>query len=110
MSACVTKTEITMKTKTQFALTLAAGVLSFSLFAYAQPPNGSQRDRRGPPPEAIEACAGASEGQECVVETPHGTLEGTCRQMPDADDLACVPNDHRGGPPRDEGNGGQRNR
>ena len=89
-----------MKTKPKLASAVAAAALSFSLFAHAQPPNGQQRERRGPPPEAIEACSGASEGQECVVETPHGTLEGTCRQMPDAEELACVPNDHRGGPPR----------
>lgn len=110
MSAWVTQTEITMKTKTQFALTLAAGVLSFSLFANAQPPGGSQGDRRGPPPEAIEACAGATEGQDCVVETPHGTLEGTCRQMHDGDELACVPNDHRGRPPHDRDSNGQPDR
>lgn len=102
MSARVTQTENTMKTKNKLATILAAGALSFGLFADAQPSNGSERERRGPPPEAIEACSGASEGQDCVVETPHGTLEGTCRRMPDGDELACVPNNHRGGPPRGE--------
>jgi hypothetical protein len=91
-----------MKTKTKLASALAACALSFSLFAHAQPPNGQQRERRGPPPEAFEACSGASEGQECVVDTPHGTLEGTCQQARDLDGLVCVPNDHRGPPPRGE--------
>ena len=35
--------------------------------------------RRGPPPEAYTACEGLSEGGACSVETPHGTLSGTCR-------------------------------
>ncbi len=34
---------------------------------------------RGPPPEAYTACEGLSEGGACSVETPHGTLSGTCR-------------------------------
>jgi hypothetical protein len=97
--------EIKMKTTKRLTLSLAlvAGALSFGLLVQAQPPGGgSDRDRRGPPPEAFEACSGASEGEACTVETPHGTLEGTCQQVPDADELACAPNDHRGGPPRGE--------
>lgn len=96
--------EIKMKTtkRLTFSLALTTGVLCFGLLAQAQPPGGSDRGRRGPPPEAFEACAGATDGQACTVETPHGTLEGTCRQVPDAEQLACVPNDHRGGPPRGE--------
>ncbi len=101
-----------MKTTKRLTLSLAlvAGVLSFGLLVQAQPPDGSDRGRRGPPPEAFEACSGASEGETCTVDTPHGTLDGSCQQVPDADELACVPKNHRGGPPRDDGSGGQRNR
>lgn len=103
MSARATQTENTMKTKNKLAFIVVAGTLCVGLLAQAQPPDDSNRGRRGgPPPEAIEACSGASEGQACTVDTPHGTLEGTCRQVPDLDELACVPNDHRGGPPRGE--------
>jgi len=102
MSARTTPMENTMKSRNKLALILAAGTLSLGLLAQAQPPGGSDRDRRGPPPEAIEACSGASEGETCTVVTPHGTLDGTCQQVPDAEELACVPNDHRGGPPRGE--------
>jgi len=102
MSARTTQTEKTMKTKNKLAFAVAAGSLCLGLLAQAQPPGGSDRGRRGPPPEAIEACAGAGEGQACTVDTPHGTLDGTCQQVPDVDGLACVPNDHRGGPPRGE--------
>ena len=35
--------------------------------------------RRGPPPEAYTACEGLSEGGACSVETPRGTMNGTCR-------------------------------
>ena len=86
-----------MKTRLKVALVLAAGALSLNLLARAE--RGGER--RGPPPEAFEACVGATVGDTCVVETPHGTLEGTCRQARRSDDLVCVPNNHRrGGPPR----------
>jgi len=57
--------------------------------------------RRGPPPEAYTACEGLSEGGACSVETPHGTLSGTCRvprrgSLQEAS-LICAP---AGGPPR----------
>ncbi len=88
-----------MTIKTKFAVTAAMSVLSLSFLAHAQPPSGSRGERRGPPPEAVDACSGASEAQACTFESPHGTVEGTCRKPPQADELACVPNDHCGGPP-----------
>lgn len=48
-----------------------------------------------PPPQAFEACADAAEGQACTVETPHGTVKGTC-ERPRGDQLVCVP---EGAPP-----------
>ena len=100
MSTRTTPKENKMKRKASFALVVAAGALSFGLLAEAQPGNAGDRGRHGPPPEAIEACAGATAGDACSVETPHGTLAGTCRQVPNLEELACVPHDHRGGPPR----------
>lgn len=79
---------------------LGAAIMSLNLVARAEPPNGGEGSRRGPPPEAFEACTGAAEGEACSVDTPHGTLEGICKQHPDGDGLLCVPNNHRrGGPP-----------
>lgn len=44
-----------------------------------------------PPQEAFAACNGISEGGGCAVETPHGTLEGTCRIPPEEEQVVCVP-------------------
>lgn len=79
-------------------MTLTA--LSFGSVALAQG-SGDRRPPRRPPPEAFEACADQEEGTLCAVETPRGTLEGTCR-APRGEQLACVPNDHRP-PPREGG-------
>ncbi|MGB5811851.1 MAG: hypothetical protein WBG86_15035 [Polyangiales bacterium] len=89
-----------MKTKTKVAVALAAGVLSLNFFVRAEPPGDSGRERRGPPPEAFEACEGATDGDVCAVETPHGTLDGVCRETTRHEELVCVPNDHR--PPRED--------
>ena len=66
-------------------ITLVFVGLSTSV-VHARPP--------GPPPEAIEACEGRTEGDVCEVNTPHGRLEGTCRIVPE-ELFACVPNGHR---------------
>lgn len=44
-----------------------------------------------PPPEAFTACEGVATGDACVVDTPHGTVEGVCRATPDRR-VACAPN------------------
>jgi len=69
-------------------------------WAQEQGKRGPERGREGPPPEAIEACEGQSEGDACSFQTPHGELEGTCRTPPRQDTLACVPKDHPEGGPR----------
>jgi hypothetical protein len=48
----------------------------------------------GPPQEAINACTGLAEGDTCSVNTPNGTLQGTCSMVQDT--FACKP---EGGPP-----------
>ncbi len=60
----------------------------------AMPPRleRSERPGRNPPREAISACNRKSNGSRCVVNRPHGELNGTCRNI--ADELACVPARH----------------
>ena len=65
----------------------------------ARGPQGGNRQggRFGPPPEALEACRGKSQGQSCSMQTPRGQLSGSCIQTPDRQ-TACLPQGHR--PPR----------
>ena len=49
-------------------------------------PNGGQ-----PPQEAINACSGQPQGSTCSVNTPNGTLNGTCLTPPKLTQLVCVP-------------------
>ncbi len=59
----------------------------------AGPPDDDD-DMTGPPPEAIEACDGKAEGDDCEFETSQGdTITGTCKMIEDV--LACAPE----GPP-----------
>ena len=46
-----------------------------------------------PPKEAIDACSGMKVEDSCQVETPRGTLSGSCRSI--EDQLACAPKDDR---------------
>ncbi len=58
-----------------------------------------QGRRQGPPQAAFDACKGVPQGDSCSVQTPHGTLKGLCRDMPDG--TVCVPEGGgRGGPPQ----------
>ncbi len=54
-----------------------------------QGPQG-QGGRRTPPPEALSACEGSSEGSSCGFDTPRGRMNGTCRTVPEGV-VACVP-------------------
>lgn len=53
-----------------------------------------------PPPEAIQACAGMSDGASCRIQFRDKSLDGICRAMPGGE-IACVPPHglHRGPPP-----------
>lgn len=44
-----------------------------------------------PPQEAITACAGLSVGASCSINTPNGTVSGTCGAPPNSSQLACMP-------------------
>ncbi|MCC6215915.1 MAG: hypothetical protein IT376_13705 [Polyangiaceae bacterium] len=64
------------------------------------PAGPGARHRRHPiPEEAIVACEGADEGAECDVDLPARTLEGTCREGPNGEALACAPPFPPPGPP-----------
>jgi hypothetical protein len=70
------------------------GLLVVGTLAFAQPSGA-------PPPEAVAACAQASEGAACGFIAPHGRVEGLCRRTPQGS--ACVP---AGGPGRRPPTGG----
>jgi len=86
-----------MKRRTGYLLgimgltSMALPIFPVSTLAYP----GGNGQRRGPPPEAVSACVGASQNQACQFEAPHGTVEGTCLNI--HDQVACVP---EGGPRR----------
>ncbi|NOG60044.1 MAG: YHYH protein [Proteobacteria bacterium] len=50
------------------------------------PPGGPSG---GPPQEALNACENKREGSSCSVNTPRGSMRGTCRTM--RSDFVCVP-------------------
>lgn len=50
---------------------------------------GSMR-RSGPPQEAFDTCNGSNQGDSCSFDTPRGTLQGICRNMPEG--KICIPN------------------
>lgn len=63
-------------------------------------PGGGPGGRGGhhqPPPQAFTACDDIAVGDACVLDTPHGTIEGVCRSMEDGR-TACAPS--RPPPPR----------
>ncbi|MFT3840301.1 MAG: hypothetical protein QM723_25155 [Myxococcaceae bacterium] len=57
-----------------------------SAAAYGQLP----QQHRGPPKEAVNACAGKSDGASCSVVLKDKTLSGTCHAPPNGQ-LACLP-------------------
>lgn len=64
--------------------------------AVAQTPEkgGSEDPRRGPPPEAIDACKSLASGAACSVNLGSKTIKGAC-WAPEGKPLACKPD---GGP------------
>jgi hypothetical protein len=87
---------------------IAAVAAIFALFAVScEASNGpwERGERRGPPPEAVEACKGKSEGTAVEFTNRGGEkMKGTCRQM--GGQLAAMPDNPggaKGGPPQDQG-------
>lgn len=55
--------------------------------------------RRGPPPQAIEACADQEEGAACSFSGRRGDVSGSCIVPPHKQDMiVCAP---EGGPPKE---------
>ena len=50
-----------------------------------------------PPQQAFDACRNLAQGASCTVSTPHGQLQGQCRQPPQQQQTVCVPSNHPGG-------------
>ena len=60
-------------------------------------PSSQSGEQRGPPPEALEACADQTEGAACSFSGRRGDVTGSCMVSPKGEDeLACAP---EGGPP-----------
>jgi hypothetical protein len=74
----------------------------FSAVCVASGGSGERGERRGPPPEAVEACKGKSEGTAVEFTNRGGEImKGTCRQT--EGQLAAMPDNLRGrygGPPQ----------
>jgi len=89
--------------------TLVLACFISTAFAQATKTNGSPQDpprgeRRGPPPEALAACKGASAGKACSFKGREDrTVKGTCF-APEGRPLACRP---AGMPPKGKAAGGE---
>lgn len=72
-------------------MTLSTVILSIAALFH---PGGSDGERRGPPPEAIEACDGAAMGDACSFSGRDGeAVRGVCWAPEDDKPLACRPDD-----------------
>lgn len=73
---------------------LVLGALLVTQTACAQP-GGGRGERRGPPPEAYEACADLATDDGCEMQGRRGeTLQGSCIALAeDEGSLVCVPED-----------------
>jgi hypothetical protein len=84
-----------------------SGVAGVSLLLLASASTSAQPPHYGPPPEALEACSGQTEGASCQFEGRRRTVSGTCQSR--QNEIICVPSDrpkqgrmgHPGFGPRD---------
>lgn len=88
---------------------MATIMISGAANADSEQESKPERGHRGPPAEALEACASSVQGDPCSFEGRRGEqLDGTC-EAPDDKPLACRP---EGAPPkrhleRQQGDGDQ---
>lgn len=86
---------------TLLAKTISAAMLAALLTCSPLAQSGSddrQGKRRGPPPQAFEACQDQTAGAVCGFETRRGELEGTCIVPPrdaESEVLVCAPEGRR---------------
>ena len=57
-------------------------------------PDGGEKhgNRRGPPPEAIQACNGLEDGAACSFTLHERQISGLCRARPEGKPAVCAPN------------------
>ncbi len=73
-----------MKTISLIALLLCTSASVYAAPERKQdgPRSGEGQQRRGPPPEAFEACKGKAAGATAEMKSPRGDMvSGTCRMM-----------------------------
>lgn len=94
---------INKKSISAFAVTVILSTVLLPTIASAQE-NGQ---RRGPPPEAFEACANQAEAAACSFSGNRGDVTGTCMMPPQGEsELICAPEGGRpeGGRPEKQDN------
>jgi hypothetical protein len=78
---------------------IALGLVAATAYAQSDEENRTNREHRGPPEVALEACSNSVQGDPCSFEGRQGeALEGSC-EAPDDKPLACRP---EGAPPKDQ--------
>jgi hypothetical protein len=82
-----------------FPLALLLGACLVTQVACAQPAGGERGERRGPPPEAYEACADLTAGDSCEMTGRRGdSMQGSCIVPSEEEDtLVCAPEGGPGG-------------
>lgn len=75
-----------------FVVTLLASAAAFAESGSQK--QGGRRGHRGPPPEAVAACQGSTEGASCSFTVPKRDITGTCLVLRRSNETACVPKDH----------------
>ncbi len=78
------------RSKSTLFSALFFAAMAFSSASHAAPGAGG---KKGPPPEAIEACADLSEGDACSFTGPRDDeLTGTCKSLPGGEEKrVCAP-------------------
>jgi hypothetical protein len=78
--------------KHQLFLMKVAGLLAGACVLSTVSVAGSRGEHRGPPAEAIAACASLSEGSSCQFVSRRGDqITGSCRTHENTHPLACHP-------------------
>lgn len=84
---------------------IALGLIFPTMTNAQKPPHGK------PPQAAYDACKGKSRAATCQMQTPHGSMSGTCQTPPNVSKMVCVPKRHgqnmrpTGGQQQSNGNG-----
>lgn len=64
-------------------------ILLVQLALLSSPALACAGERRGPPPEALDACSSSVAGQQCSFEGRRHTVTGTCETR--HEEMVCVP-------------------